>query len=449
MLQLACHRGPDRRMFLRTLLTGGAALALPNFDWLRAAPAHQPARDTAVIQIWLGGGPCHLDTYDLKPDAGDGFRSPFRPIRSNVPGLDLCELLPRQARVMDRLALIRSLHHDHNGAHVPAIHCMQTGYLVQRFTPSRPSVGAVTAKVRGANQPGLPAYVLLGTDPKHLVEAPPMFESAYLGTSCVPMKIRCDGEGETWGRLVRLSTPAIELPLDVNPTRLADRAELQQRFDRISRRVDAGGGADALDPYYRQALQLLTSARARAAFDLTREDQRVRERYGLSAWGQGALLCRRLVEAGVTFVTLNTDSSSLCWDHHEKLQPRCEQQLPVYDQMLTALLEDLVERGLYERVLVLVWAEFSRSPRFNPAGGREHWGNACFALMGGAGLKTGQVIGSTTAKGEMPKDRPLQPCDVLATVYHVLGIDPRREFHDATNRPLPILSQGEPIKELL
>ena len=357
--------------------------------------------------------------------------------------------MPRQTRIMDRLALIRSLHHDHNGAHVPAIHCMQTGSMVQRFTPSRPSMGAVTAKVRGANQPGLPPYVHIGTDPKHLVEAPRMFDAAYLGTSCAPLKIRCDGESEPWGRLVQLSTPSIELPLDMDPARLESRDQLQKKFDRLNRHLDAGGRMDSLDPYYQQAFQLLTSARARAAFDLTREDPRVRDRYGMTAWGQGALLCRRLVEAGVTFITLNTDSSSICWDHHKDLKQQCEEQLPVYDQMLTALIEDLVERGLYERVLVLVWAEFSRSPRINADGGREHWGNSCFALMGGAGLKTGLVVGSTTAKGEVPKDRPVEPCDVLATIYRVLGIDPHREFHDATKRPLPILDHGEPIKELL
>jgi uncharacterized protein (DUF1501 family) len=248
---------------------------------------------------------------------------------------------------------------------------------------------------------------------------------------------------------MRLSTPSIELPLDMDPTRLAGRRQLQQQFDKLNRHFDAGDRVDSLDSYYQQAFQLLTSARNRAAFDLTREDPRVRDHYGRTAWGQAALWCRRLVEASVTFVTLNTDSSSICWDHHDNPKANCEQQLPVYDQMLTALIEDLVERGLYERVLLLIWAEFSRSPRINVQGGREHWGNACFALLGGAGLKSGQVIGSTTAKGEVPKDRPLQPCDVLATVYHVLGIDPRGEYHDSADRPLPILSQGEPIKELL
>ncbi len=451
MLHLAVDRGLSRRGFLRTLLAGGTAMGLPNLDWLRfqAAAAGQTPRDTAVIQLWIGGGPSHHDTYDLKPDAPDGFRSPFRPIKTKVPGLDICELMPVQTRIMDKLALVRSLHHDHNGAHVPAIHCMQTGHMVQRFTPTRPSVGAVTARVRGSNRPGLPAYVHITTDPKHLVEAPPMFDSAYLGNRYAPLRVRSDADGEPWGRLMKLSTPSIELPLDMDVRRLGDRDRLHQQFDQLARHLDTGGRMDALDPYYREAFQLLTTPSARAAFDLTREDPRVRDRYGPSAWGQGALLCRRLVEAGVTFVTLNFDSSSIIWDHHRDLKKNCEDQLPVYDRTLTALIEDLVERGLYERVLVLVWAEFSRAPRFNPDGGREHWGNACFALLGGGGIRGGTVLGSTTAKGEVPREHPVEPCDILATVYHILGINPHLEFHDATNRPLPILSRGEVIRELL
>jgi hypothetical protein len=452
MFQLAVDRStPTRRGFLKTMLAGGTALGLPNLDWLRhrAAAGGQVPRDTAVIQLWLGGGPSHHDTYDLKPNAPEGYRSPFRPIRTNVPGLDICELMPLQTRVMDRLALIRSLHHDHNGAHVPAIHCMQTGHMIQRFTPSRPSLGSVTAKARGANKPGVPAYVHITTDPKHLVEAPPMFDSAFLGTSYAPLKIRSEYEGEPWGPLVRMSTPSIELPLDMSVARLEDRAHLHEKFDALSRHLDAGGRMDSLDPYYQQAFTLLTSARARAAFDLTREAPRTRDRYGRNAWGQGTLLCRRLVEAGVTFVTLNFDSSSICWDHHRDLEKLSKAQVPVYDQLLTALIEDLVDRGLYQRVVVLVWAEFSRDPRFNADGGREHWGMSCFALLGGGGLKTGLVVGSTTAKGEVPKDRPVEPCDVHATLYRVLGIDPHQEFQDATKRPLPILSHGEAIKEVL
>ncbi len=457
MLQLAVNPNgngnfPSRRGFLRTLLAGGTAMGLPNLDWLRSravAAGQQPSK-TAVIQLWLGGGTSHLDTYDMKPDSGEGFRSPFKSIPTCVPGLDICELMPRQTRILNHLSLIRSLHHDHNGAHVPAIHCMQTGAMVQRFTPSRPSAGAVASRVRGSNRPEMPAYVHITTDPKHLVEAPPMFDSAFLGVRYAPLRIRSEYDGKPWGKLVRMTTPSIELPVEMSADRLDDRARLHNQLDHLKRAIESNSRMDAIDPYYRQAFQLLTSPAARTAFDLSREDPRVRDRYGNNAWGQGALLCRRLVEAGVTFITLNTDSSSLTWDHHEKLKDGMEQVLPVYDQMLTALIEDLVERGLYERVLVLVLTEFGRSPRFNATGGREHWGNAGFALVGGGGLRgAGTVIGSTTAKGEVPRERPVRPCDLLATVYRTLGIDPHMTLQDTSGRPIPILSEGEVIKELV
>jgi hypothetical protein len=426
---------------------GSTVLGLPNLSRLRAeaAASGQPSRDTAVIQIWLGGGPSHLDMYDMKPDAPAEFRGPFRPIRSGLPGLDICELMPRQTRVFDHLALVRSLHHDHNGAHVPAIHCMQTGHLVQKFTPTRPSAGSITARARGSNRPGLPAYAQIGTDPKHLIEAPPNFGAAYLGTRYAPFTIRSAASDPPWGSVVQFDAPNIQPALDLG--KLNERAGLLKQLDRLDRALDQDQ-MGALDDFQGQALQLLTSPQAQAAFDLSRENPKLRDKYGRNAWGQGALLCRRLVEAGVTFITLNTDSSSITWDHHENMQERCKAILPVYDQMLTALVEDLAVRGLFERVLLLVWGEFSRSPKINTSGGRDHWGNACFALLGGCGVKGARIIGSTTALGESPKERPVKPGDILATVYHVLDIDPRREFHDFSGRPLPVLDQGEAITEL-
>jgi uncharacterized protein (DUF1501 family) len=437
----------SRRGFLTAMLSSGSALALPNLlrHRAQAAAAGKVPRDTAVIQVWLGGGPSHLDMYDMKPDAPDGFRGPFRPMRTSLPGLDICELLPRQARVIDRLSLVRSLHHDHNGAHVPAIHCMQTGHLVQKFVPTRPSAGAITARARGSNRPGMPAYAQIGTDPKHLVEAPPNFGSAYLGPQYAPFPIKSAASDPPWGDVVRFETPNLTLAMDL--AQLQGRARMLKQLDRLSRALDPAR-FEALDDYHRQALQLLTSPQARAAFDLSQEDPRLRDKYGMNAWGQGALLCRRLVEAGVTYITLNTDSSSITWDHHEKLQSRCEAILPVYDQMLAALVEDLADRGLFERVLLLVWGEFSRTPKINANGGRDHWGNACSALLAGGGVKGGRIIGATTSRGDVPRERPVKPCDVLATVYRVLGIDPRREFHDVSGRPLPVLDAGEAIAEL-
>jgi hypothetical protein len=450
MLQLLVDRASgqrpiSRRGFLRTVLSGGTALGLSAAA--RAATAGK--RDTAVIQVWVGGGPSHIDMYDMKPEAPAEIRGPFSSIATNIPGLRICELLPRQARIMNHLALIRSLHHDHNGAHVPAIHCMQTGVLTRSFKPSRPSVGSVISKARGSNRRGMPAYATTATDPKHFFEGPPNFDASYLGPQHAPFKIHSAAQDPPWGDTVRFQTPQIQLLPGMDFTRLEQRMGLRERFDAMARHVDADLRRNPLDPLFDDAYHLLTDPKARAAFDLSREDIRVRERYGMNAWGQSALLCRRLVEAGVTFMTLNMDSSSVEWDHHEKLQPRSQKACPIYDQMLTALIEDLVMRGLYDRVLVLVWGEFGRSPLINKQGGREHWGKACFALMGGGGLKTGQIIGSTTSKGEEPKERSILPADILATVYRFLGIDPRMEFKDTTGRPIPILPEGEPVKELI
>jgi hypothetical protein len=456
MLQLAIQgsngsRPFSRRGFLRTLFTGAGALSLPNLLRQRAeaARAGRPARDTAVIQLWLGGGPSHIDMYDMKPDAPEGYRGPFKPIASNLPGVSICELMPRQTRILNQLSLVRSLRHNHNGAHYPAIHWMQTGYDGVRFPPTRPSMGSITAKLRGANAPNLPPYVHIVTEMKHFNVGNPNFDAAYLGTRFAPMKIKSGASEPPWGSVIQFDTPHMAILPDMSLARLNNRTQLMHRFDHLNRRIDATQIMDTMDRYQQQALGLVTSPEARAAFDLSRESPRLRDRYGMNAWGQGALLCRRLVEAGVTFITLNTDSSSITWDHHRNSKSECEAQLPVYDQMLTALIEDLIDRGLYDRVLVLVCGEFGRSPRINVDGGREHWGKASFALLGGAGLRVGQVIGSTTAKGEEPKERALGPEDLLATVYHVLGIDPQTELRDFIGRPLPVLDSGHVIRELI
>lgn len=441
----------SRRGFLQTSMIGAGAFALPTLfeAQARAAEAGRIRKKTAVIQIWLAGGPSQVDTYDLKPDSPEGYRSSFRPIATNVVGAQICELMPRQAKLFDRLSLVRSLHNDHTGAHYPAIHWMQTGYEGKRFPPTHPSIGAITARLRGANGAHMPPYVHIVSEPKHFNVGNPVFDSAYLGSRHAPMRIKSAASEPPWGDVVQFDVPNLQLSPSVDFTRLDDRTRLLGKLERISRLVDQGSQFDTLNRYEQQALGLLTSPAARAAFDLSREAPPLRERYGMNAWGQAALLCRRLVEAGVTFVTLNTDSSHIAWDHHKDLESESKKMLPVYDQMLTALIEDLTARGLYERVLVLVWAEFGRSPHINKEAGREHWGKAGFALLGGAGIRTGQVIGSTSPKGEEPRDRPIGPEDLLATVYHVLGIDPRTELRDTTDRPIPVLPSGEPIRELV
>jgi hypothetical protein len=468
MLTISVEGGPkgsplSRRAFLRTSLLTAGALSLPNLlrSRARAEAAGRPGRETAVIQLWLGGGPSHLDMYDLKPQAPAEVRGPFKPIATNVPGVRLCELLPRQAKLMDRLAIIRSLHHL-TDEHPAGMHWIQTGHPAtstppESLKPSHPSLGSVVARLRGPNRPGMVPYVHIAPDPMGFPIFPRLFDAAFLGPRYNPLRVESARKVADPNRLlldnligkVHFTTPLIELRPGMTLDRLDDREQLRRDFDRLNNRLGRSPALDRLDQHQRRAVELVSSTTARTAFDLEREEPRLRDRYGRNAWGQGLLLCRRLVEAGVTFVTLNTDSFSGQWDNHGPLKPAFEEMLPVYDQMLTALIEDLCDRGLYERVLLLVWGEFGRTPKLNAAAGRDHWGRAGFALLGGGGICGGSVVGATTPRGEEPSDRPLWPGDILATVYRVLGINPETELSDEFGRPVKLVPTGEPIRELL
>jgi hypothetical protein len=434
--------GLSRRSFLRAGCLALGGLGLP--EWLRleawADGAGRPTRGTAVILIWLDGGPTHLDTYDLKPDAPAEYRGALKGTRTNVPGIDICELMPEQAKVMDKLAVVRSLCHT-TGDHFAGAHWMLTGYEgsnAANLDPMYPSAGSVTAKVRGANRPGLPAYVAVPVAAS--VGLSPGYNSAaYLGTSYNPFQTGGDPNSPNF------SVQNLVLPGGVTLGQLADRKELLDSFDTLRRDVDRSGALDSLDKFQREAYGLISGPAARKAFDLGAEDPRVRERYGRHPWGQSTLLARRLVEAGVTFVTVHMGG----WDHHAAIFPAMKNVLPVLDRAVAALVSDLSERGLYDRVALCVLGEFGRTPRVNPSAGRDHWGEAGFCLLGGGGFKTGVVVGSTTAKGEQPRDRPVRPGDMLATLYHVLGVDTRQSFTDRSGRPHPVLHTGEPIAELV
>jgi hypothetical protein len=423
--------GVTRRNFLRVGALGMAGLTLPDVLRLRATAATAP-KDTAVIQIFLGGGPTHIDTYDLKPDAPKEFRGEFKPIPTNVPGIDICELFPRQAQVMDKMTIIRSLYHT-TADHGVGAHWVLTGFpsaqQLQR-TNDRPSVGSIVSKLRGANRPGVPPYVAIPN-------APQFSAGAYLGPGHNPFDVGGNAAGNF---KVRNLEPASGLTLG----RLEDRRYLLSKLDRIERERDASGMMDGLDRFTAQAYEMVTGPAARNAFNLSQEDPRLRDRYGRSIIGQGCLLARRLVEAGVTFVTLSEGN----WDHHGQLFQMCRKQLPPLDAAIGTLVQDLYDRGLAGRVLLLVWGEFGRSPRLNGQAGREHWPNAMSALIAGGGLKMGQVIGATNRKAEQPVERALRPEDLLQTVYQVLGIDTSHEFLNEAGRPMAVLNQGQPISEL-
>ncbi len=424
----------NRRGFLKvgSLAVGG--LTLPDLLRLRAAGA-APAKHKAVIQIWQAGGPSHLDMYDLKPNAPSEVRGEFKPIATNVPGIQIGEHLPRQAAIMDKLAILRSAYHT-NAGHGMGSQWMLTGYqpTIEVNDNIYPSCGSVVAKLRGPNEPGLPAYVNL---PRLLN----LGKAAYLGASHNPFAPDNDPNLDSF------QVRNLKLPGRVDASRLERRRELLQDIDKLRRDVDTRGDVVGLDTFYRDALEMVTNTKAQRAFDVQKEPDRLRERYGRNDLGQCCLLARRLVEAGVTYVTVQAGGG---WDSHSNnFKQLKDNLLPKFDQAVAGLVTDLCERGLQDDVLVMAFGEFGRTPKINKDAGRDHWPGAMSILYAGGGLKMGQAIGTTNATAEYPTSKAASPGCVLSTMYHVLGIDPGHVFYDQAQRPLPVLSEGEPIKELI
>ncbi len=432
--------GVSRRNFLRVgaLAAGGWTLA----DQLRAEAANSAGIGSgttrprkAVIQIWLAGGPSHIDMYDLKPQAPAEFRGEFKEIDTNVPGIRISEHLPLQAAVMDKLAIVRSATHTNPG------HGMGSQWMLTGWQPTIeindnlfPSCGSVVSRMRGANTPGLPAYVNL---PNRLG----LGKAAYLGASHNPFSP--DSDPNNPGFSVR----NLQLPGRVPTTRLAKRQALLGEIDQLRRDVDTKGDLAGLDDFYRDALSMVTNDAARRAFDIHSEDPKLRDHYGRTDMGQSCLLARRLVEAGVTYITIQAGAG---WDTHaDNFSQLKNVLLPRYDRAVAALVSDLAQRGLDQDVLVMTFGEFGRTPRMNPTAGRDHWPGAMSVLFGGGGLKMGQVVGATDSRAEYPTSRPQTPGCVLSTMYHALGLDYRHEFHDAARRPMPVLAEGRPIDELV
>ncbi len=431
----------SRRRFLETTVAaGGVGLSLPFLLASRAAArqAGAAASDTAVIQIWLGGGPTQFETYDPKPDAPAEYRGPFRAISTRLPGVQVCELLPRHAAMLDKFALLRSVYHN-SGDHDAGMYFCVTG----KTTKNQPSTGSYTARLRGPNRPGLPAYVQLGFEATTNLVFVPNFKASYLGGGYDPFYITDDPAD------AKFQVPNLQLADGVTIDRLGDRRALLTHFDRLRRQGDYAAAMHSMDAFERAAFDMVTGAAAREAFDLSRENEATRSRYGMHRWGQSCLLARRLVEAGVTFVTVNFDPHSFSFDMHGSIQQGMQSAGPRMDAAIPALVADLYERGLDRKVMVIVWGEFGRTPQINANAGRDHWGQVMSVLLAGGGLRVGQVIGASTDKGEVPKDRPLTPYDVLATMYRHLGIDPQTTFNDHAGRPIPLLNEGTVIAELV
>lgn len=443
MLQLL--RSSNRRGFLQIGGLGLAGLSLPEVvAGRRAASAAGKSKNRAAILFFLAGGPSHLDMYDMKPTQSAEVRGPFQPIDTNLPGFQVCHLMPRHARVADRMAVVRSITHD-LAVHDDATHWVQTGYPLlnaRQRGQQNPSQGSVVACVRGANRTGVPAYVCIPEDYRRHMG---FYEtSAYLSSRYNAVNSGGDPS------LGNYRPPDFQLPAELTLDRLEDRRNLQTAFDRFRGLVQSSDGYRSLDDSYQEAFQLVTSDRARAAFDLSRESDAIKERYGRHAYGQSALLARRLVEAGVTFIAINLYEKDVdWWDDHYTIEPNLRKRLPLYDQALATLIEDLHERGMADDVLVAAFGEFGRSPRIDANAGRGHWPSAMTAILSGGGLRAGQVVGSTTSDGAKPLDRPLGPGDLLATIYHSLGIDHRRTLPDRQSRPIPLVPTGQPIRELV
>lgn len=429
----ACD-GVSRRNFMRVgaLAAGGWTLA----DQLRSEAAEGTRnRRKAVIQVWLAGGPSHIDMYDLKPEAPAEFRGEFKEIDTIVSGIRISEHLPLQAAIMDKLAIVRSATHTNPG------HGMGSQWMLTGWQPTIeindnifPSCGSVVSRLKGANTEGLPAYVNL---PNRLG----LGKAAYLGASYNPFSPDSDPNNDYF------QVRNLRLPGRVPTDRLEQRRSLLTDIDGLRRDVDTKGDLVGLDDFYRDAMEMVTSDLAREAFNIHKEDPRLRDQYGRNDLGQSCLLARRLVEAGVTYITIQAGGG---WDTHgDNFAQLKNNLLPRYDRAVAALVNDLAMRGLDQDVLVMTFGEFGRTPRINPTAGRDHWPGAMSVLFAGGGLRMGQVVGATDRRAEYPIARPQSPGCILSTMYQTLGVDFHHEFYDAARRPMPVLNEGRPIEELV
>ena len=457
--------GPMKR---RTILELGglSVLGLSMSDYLaykaQAAAKGDDLSDTSVIFVWLPGGPPHMETYDMKPNAPVEYRGEFDPIQTNVPGIEVGELLPMHANVADKFTLIRSIHHefaDHGGGHKR----LMTGRIPATPTGTvndAPAVSSIIKKMLEDGTNEMPVCVTEVDASRAGIDTFAM-GPAWLGPSTNPFIVGGDPSKEGF----KVQNIGVKQEM---ATRLDDRLAMLEGVDQFRRDVDKSGAMKAMDSFNRQAIDMLMSDKVRDAFDLSKEPKELRDRYGWHAYGQRAILGRRLVEAGVKFVTM-------IWEHPQTPMPKegcynwdshavnahifkdAQWRIPLYDQALTALIQDLYDRGLDRKVLLVATGEFGRTPKITvrrgtqtgvEQPGRDHWPKAMSVLVSGGGMKTGQVIGATNDKGEHPVERILTPNDLWASVYRHLGINHKHTLHDLQGRPMQILPFGEPIEEI-
>jgi hypothetical protein len=442
--------GFRRRDFLHAGSLSAVGLGLSHFFGLKALGAVDKSKDNNCIMLMLVGGPSQLDTWDMKPNAPLEIRGPYKPIKTNVPGIEISENFPRMAKHADKYAIVRSMYHTAAAVHDTGHQMMQTGRLFQGGV-EHPHIGCVLAKMKGPKG-DVPPHVLLPRPIGATGGNMPHGQSAgYLGKTFDPFVLNADPSDPNF------RVPDMLPPDYLSALRVDRRRNWREMVDKTVSRFETSQDARLLDSTFQQAYTLMSSEKARAAFELHREPEKIREKYGMNRFGQSCLLARRLIEAGVRFVTINmfeTVFDEITWDIHgsKPFSPiSCYSDLvgPMFDMAYSSLLEELSERGLLNNTMVVGFGEFGRTPKVNPAGGRDHWPQCWSILMAGGGVRGGQTVGSSDEIGAAPKDRPTSPMEVAATIYHSLGIDLETELPGAQGRPIPIVDRGtQPIREL-
>lgn len=445
-------RTVNRRVALRAGMLGLGGMTLADLLRLRAEGAARRT-DKSVVLIWLDGGPSQLESYDPKPEAPPEFRGPFAAIDSQAPGMRMSELMQEQSRVADKLALVRSVHHG-TGDHFAGAHWMLTGrFGATTASPHAryPSFGSCIAKLCGPRRAGLPAYVGLPSA-ESVFLFPGYHGAAYLGGAYNPFDVDTESKYLHHTYKTNVGLPKVFSSIGrIDADRVRSRGQLRQSLDLLRRDLDQRRSMETFDRFQQEAVDMLADGRSADAFDISKESSATAERYGDNPWGRYTLMARRLVEAGATFVTVDMPH----WDHHSSLVEGHAPNMRAMDRAVAALVSDLADRGRLDSTLVVVMGEFGRTPKINsgqpgiPIPGRDHWGDAISVMLAGGGLRGGVVVGKTNERAEHPVDRPLEPQDILATVYHVMGVDPKIAFPDHAGRPIPILAGGEPIRELL
>jgi hypothetical protein len=436
--------GFHRRDFLKIGTAGLLGLTLPQLLRLEARAARasggtKARKANAVIMLWLGGGPATIDMWDLKPEAPEGIRGDFKPIETSAQGVQISEHLPQSAKVANRLTIVRSLAHT-IPSHGPATVFMTTG---NKPTPAvqYPALGSLVTRLMPAEE-GVPPYVAFSE-----IRGGSAGTAGFLGTAYNPFIVEGAAGGGKNAAAGNLRVRGIQLPTGFTLEELENRDKLLQGFDESFRAADkAADLAEGLDAFHKKALEILRSDRTKKAFDLAQESKEARERYGPTPFGQGALAARRLVEAGVRFVTISLGG----WDTHgQNFKSLKEKLLPQVDMTLSALIQDLSDRGMLDNTIVYLAGEFGRTPKVNKNAGRDHWARSMAVVLAGGGFKKGYAHGSTDAEGMAPNNEACTPDDVSATIFQQLGIDPHMDLQTSTGRPIQLFREGKVLPKLV